>query len=1027
MTLPELSLKRPVFITVLNLLIVLIGVVALTRLPVRELPQIISAEVTVTVAYTGASPEVIDAQISSVVEGALAGITGLRSMMSETERGSTRTVLTFDPGIDIDFAANDVRSAIDTIVAELPDDADPPVVEKNNSQAEPVLRLSLSSTSMTPMELTDWASRNLTERLSRLPGVARASIFGARDPAMRIWLDTSAMAEHSVTAQDVISALGSWNLELPTGDIETGARQIQLLARTRLGTPEEFSEIVVRDQGARPFLLGDVARVEVAPEATESNFRTNGVSGLGIGIQAQAQANTVLISEAVRAEVNRIVPNLPDGMTLEITSDEAVFIESTIAEVLRVFVEAIVLVMVVIFLFLGSVRLSLVPVVTIPISLLGAAISMLILGFSINILTLFALILAIGIVVDDAIIVLENIQRHKREGVTTIEAVRRGTNQVNFAVIAITAVLAAVFLPVSFMEGEIGQLFAEFGIVLTVAVLVSGFVALTLSPVLASLVMRDDERANLLTRTSERVLGALERTYRAILSRLLHAPVALLALTGFVMGMAWVVYGQLPQQLIPNEDRGQFRIYLAAPQGTSLERTDVITAQVEAILDPLRRTRSPEGVIESVSTIVGHTGDIRRAQIEVNLVPWNERSVTVEDVLAELGPQLDAVTDAMLMTRVTGGLGGGAEDGLQWMLGGPDVETAAEWAEELAELLEETGRFEEVEIDYAVNQPAAMITIDRARAQDLDVDAHAVTQTLQVLFASHSVGEYARDGRQYPVILQAAAGDRASLAALDRVQIRNERGDLIPLSSFVSVETGAAVPEIIRFDRAHSVEMEADLGEDADLGAAIAAVESAARELPAGATIAWQGQADDYLRASSGIVMVFALGLVIVYLVLAAQFESFTTPLTILLTVPLGLAGAVGTLFLAGASINIYSQVGLVLLVGLLAKNGILIVEFANQLREEGRSLYDAALEGAVTRLRPVIMTTITMVLGALPLALASGPGAESRRAVGLVITGGLSFGLLLTLFLIPVVYVLVERASSRGRRRPNVEHVPAL
>ncbi|TBN44102.1 efflux RND transporter permease subunit [Paracoccus subflavus] len=1012
MSLPDLSLRRPVTAAVLNLLIVLIGAVAISRLPVRELPQIEAAQITVRVEYTGAAPDVVDSQVASLIEGALAGVTGVTAMETESERGRMRTVLTFDSGRDIDAAANDVRNAVDRIVGRLPEQADRPQVDKNDSEGDPVLRLSLSSPDMSPIELSDYADRFIVDRMSRLPGVANTATFGARSPAMRIWLDQSRMAAYGITTGDIIAALQANNIELPAGEIETGARQLQVLAQTRFSTADTFRQVVIRaDDSGRPLRLGDVATIEEGPEQRESIFRANGVISLGLGIQPQAQANTVAISRAVRAELDRIAPTLPEGMQLAVTADEAVFIESSIAQVLKVFAEAVGLVIAVIFLFLGSLRLALIPVVTIPVSALGAGLAMLALGFSINILTLFALILAIGLVVDDAIVVLENIQRHRAMGKSRLQAARDGAAQVSFAVIATTAVLISVFVPISFMEGEIGKLFAEFGIVLAVAVAVSALVALTLSPVLAARIMPREERPNLLTRGMDRIIGALERAYGAVLDRLIARPVPIMAVTAFAMAASLAVYQHLPRQLTPDEDRGQIRIIVNAPQGSSLAYTDAATRQVEALLEPLREN----GTVTNVTTIVGTWGEVRRSLLFVNLAPWDERDISVDQVIADLRPQLSRITEAAVFVRAAGGLGLSSGQGnVTWMLGGPDVGRTAAWADDLAAELEGDPRLASVEVSYSANQPGANLSIDRARAQDLGLSADTIAQTLQVLFASRSVGEYTSDGRQYPVILQASPEDRNSVEDMLSVFLRNDRGDLIPLSAFASVETGATAPAINRFDRLISVGMEADIAPGTDLAGAMAAVEEAAADLPAGSVLAWDGQARDYLDSAGGIATVFAMSLVIVFLVLAAQFESFRTPLTIMLTVPLGLAGAVLTMWLTGGTVNVFSQVGMILLIGIMAKNGILIVEFANQLRDEGKPLVEAAREGAVTRLRPVLMTTIATILGAVPLAIATGAGSESRRAIGAVIVGGLSLAFVLTLLITPVIYVMIE--GVRGK-----------
>ncbi|WP_319518884.1 efflux RND transporter permease subunit [uncultured Martelella sp.] len=1020
MTLPDFSLSRPVFATVINLFIILVGAVALMALPVRELPQVDTAEVTINTDYFGAAPDVVDAQVTSIIEGAVAGISGLQSMYSESERGGMRTVLTFDPSRDIDSAANDVRAAVDRVAEDLPEEAARPEVEKNDDEGDPVVRLSLTSPAMTPLELSDYADRYIVDRLARLPGVANASIFGERAPAMRIWLEPERMAGLGVTTGDIVAALEENNIELPAGEIETAARQLQLTANTRFTSAGEFEQIVIRDDGSRPLRLGDVARVEVGAERTESYFRSDSQTALGIGVQPQAQANSVSISRQVRAELERLRPQLPEGMNIQVTTDEAVFIESSIRQVLRVFTEAVLLVTAVIFLFLGSGRLSLIPVVTIPVSVLGAIIALWLLGFSINILTLFALILAIGLVVDDAIVVLENTQRHRAMGLTRLEAARKGANQVNFAVVASTAVLIAVFLPISFMEGEIGQLFGEFGITLAVAVAVSGLVALTLSPVLAARLMPREDRPGMMLRTVNAIIRRIETGYRKSLGWALSRPAPVLAIAAFAIAAACGLWRELPQELTPDEDRGQFRIFVVAPQGANLDYTDAAVRDIEALLEPFRS----DGTVSNVTSIVGVWGELRRAMIFVNLAPWEERDVTLQDVISTLRPQLNQNGDVATGIRPSGGLGiGGGRGGIQFMLGGPDIERAAEWSETLTAGLENDPGLDGVQAGYAANQPGAMLSIDRERARDLGLDARMIAETLQTLYASRSVGEFTADGRQYPVMLQAAAEDRNNLADILNLMVRNTSGDLVSLSGFASVVPTATAPAIARFDRVHSVEIEADLVEGTDLAEAMARIETAVSSLPAGATLSWDGQAADYLRASGDVAMVFGLALAIVFLVLAAQFESFRTPFVVMLTVPLGLAGAILSLWLGGQSVNIYSQVGLVLLVGLMAKNGILMVEFTNQLRERGSTLRDAVIEGAVTRLRPIMMTTIATVFGALPLATATGAGAESRVAIGLVIVGGLSFTFVLTLFITPLAYFLIEGFTSP---RTDKEAVPA-
>ncbi|WP_108661212.1 efflux RND transporter permease subunit [Acuticoccus kandeliae] len=1018
MTLSGLSLKRPVTATVANLLIIVVGISALLNLPVRELPDIDAAQVTVGVTYTGAAPDVVDAQITAIVEGAVAGIPGLDTMTSEAERGSSRTVLSFDTSRDIDEAANDVRAAVDSIISDLPDDAERPVVRKNDNQSDPVVRLALTSDRMSPIELTDYADRYIVDRLARLSGVANVTIFGERAPAMRIWLDMTKMAAHGITVGDITSALQDNNLERPAGEIETPARQIQVLTRTRFQTVAEFENLVLRDDGARPILLADVATVEPGAENTDSNFRADGRTAVGLGVQQQSQANTMAISSAVKAELEKIGPTLPAGTALKITSDDAIFIGASLREVVIVLGQALALVIAVIVLFLGSPRAAAVPVVTIPISLLGAIGGIYLAGFTVNLLTMFALILAIGLVVDDAIVVLENIQRRMSLGEDRRVASERGADQVNFAVIATTLVLIAVFIPISMMEGSVGQLFAEFGVTLAIAVAVSSFVALTLCPVLAARLLPKSTEPGRFTRIVDTVLNGLNNVYRRILSRVLDRPVLTLGVAIFLMASAVAIYERLPSALTPQEDRGMFMVDVTTPQGSNLKTTDAAARRVEAALETLRE----EGLVTDTTAIVGSWGDLRRAMIIVRLANWEDRTVGQTEIINGLRRQFAAINSATIRIFAPSGLRvrGGGRGGMQVMVGGPDIESAAAAGELLAEAMRGSDRFAGTQLQYNPNQPGATVAIDRQRARDLGLDAGTIAETVQVLIASRSVTEYTDRSRQYPVVLQAEASGRDNLDDLENIFVRTGGGDLVPLSGFVTITEEASAPSLSRFERVPSVEIGADLTAGTDIGAAIDFVRAAAEDLPIGTTIEFQGEAATFLETSGGTQLVFLMALLIVFLVLAAQFESFIQPVVILATVPLALTGAFGTLWWAGASLNVYSNVGLILLVGLMAKNGILIVEFANQLREEGRPLREAILEGSVLRLRPILMTTISTVLGAVPLTLATGAGAASRVSIGVVICGGFTFASILTLFVTPVVY---ELAARLFRRAPAEEH----
>lgn len=1019
MTLSELCLRRPVLAVVASVLIAVFGIAALGRLPVRELPDVDTAEVTVSVSYLGAAPAVVDAEVTTVIERAVSGVPGIRSISSEAELGGSRSVIEFDTTRDIDNAANDVRAAVQAVAADLPEEADPPEVQKNDSQSEPVVRLTLTSDRLSPAELTDYAERSVIDRLETVDGVASVEIYGERAFAMRIWLDPQAMAARGVTVGDVREALENNNVELPAGEIETASRTFQVRTETRLADPAAFEDLILRAEGGLPVRLGEVARVELGVESDDSAFRANGTAAIGLGVLRQSRSNTIAISEAVREAVERVGAGLPEGMALAVSSDDAVFIRASIVEVLKTLAIAVALVVAVIFVFLASARATIVPAVTIPIALLGACAGIALAGFSINILTLFALILAIGLVVDDAIVVLENIERRVEKGESPLLASALGSRQVTVAVIATTLTLIAVFLPLSFLQGEVGRLFTEFGIVLSIAVAVSTFVALTLCPVICARVLKPGAREGRFARLVDGAFERLAGGYRRALGAAIRAPALVLAAAALLSGAAVALYEAIPKDLTPEEDRGVFFVSVDAPQGSNLAYTDAAVREVEARLAPLRE----EGVVEDVLSIVGRYGEVASAFLVVSLSDWSERDRTPQELVSELRPAFAAITRAEVRAFAPSGLGVGGGSGIDAVVSAPSFEAAAEWSAALERALREDDALTDVDRDYALTQPGYDIRVDRERARDLGIDVAAVSRALQALFASAEVTEFIDRDRQYPVILQAEEAGRDGPGDLSRVTLRAEGGAVVPLDGLIEVERRASVQAYNRYDRQPSVEVSAQLADGVDLGTGIERVEAAAADLPEGASIAFTGAAQDFLRTGGGVTLVFGAALLVVFLVLAAQFESFVHPVIVMLSVPLAATGALVTLTLAGQSLNIYSQVGLVMLIGLMAKNAILIVEFANQLRDEGREVRDAVLEASVVRLRPILMTVASTVLGAVPLVLSSGAGAEARGAIGLVIIGGFASASVLTLFLTPVLYdLLAPFARPRGAVQRRLE-----
>lgn len=1007
MTLSDISVRRPVLAAVASLLLIVFGIGALRDVPVRELPDVDNAVVSITTTYRGAAPEVIDTDITETIEGAVASIAGIRSISSESRQGRSRVTIEFDAGRDIDVASNDVRDAVGRIRDNLPQEADQPEVEKADADADPVMRLAVTSDRMTTPEITDYIDRFIIDRLATLDGVANVRVYGDRAFAVRIWLDRRALAARKLTVEDVQQALRRNNVELPAGEVESQDRQLTVRLNSRLASIEDFRDVVLDRVAGYPVRLRDVARVEPGVENDTTIARSDGRDAVGMAIQRQSQSNTLQISNAVRAEVARLTPTLPEGMEIIIGSDDALFVGASIREVVTALAISLVLVVLVILLFLRSARATLIPAITIPVSLLGCVILIAIWGFSINTLTLLALLLAIGLVVDDAIVVLENIQRRIENGETPLVAAVKGARQVTFAVLATSVTLIAVFVPLSFMPGQVGKLFVEFGWVMAGTVAISTFVALSACPALASKVLKPG--TGVVPSDEYAPRGWLQTGYAALLARALGAPLVVLAIGFSITAGAYVFYDTLPRELAPREDRGVGFVPLSAPQGSTVAYSDQAARQVEDILAPLRE----EGIIETVFTFTGWGNRAWRSFVVFRLVPWEDRDVPISDVVRRIAPQMAEVTIARGFPVTPAGLGlRGNSTPVRVVIGGPDFDSVKDWSQQLLDRAEQIDGLVNPEINFEQNLPQLDITIDRERADDLGISVETIANTMQTMLASRQMTTFVSRGREYPVIAQAEEADRRTPSDINNIFVRSGDGQtLVPLGALVTLDENAAAPSLRRFDRLPSIQLSGALAPGTDLGTVLNQIEAAADEiLPAEAALGYEGQSRTFKDTSAGVGLVFALSLLIVFLVLAAQFESFLHPVTILLTVPAGVAGAIYAMALGGLSINVYSQIGIILLIGLVAKNGILIVEFANQLRDEGLEVRDAVLQAAVLRLRPIIMTVISTVLGALPLVLASGAGAESRNAIGTVIIAGLSLATVLMLVVTPVLYNLLAR-----------------
>lgn len=1015
MILSDVSIKRPVFATVLSLLIVVFGLAALLGLPVREYPDIDPPVVSISTDYIGAAAEVVDTQITQVVEGAISGIEGIRSIESSTEQGESRTSIEFTISRNVDIAANDVRDAVSRIADQLPEEAEAPVVQKADSDARPMMWVTLRSDIWDSAELSDFAERVLADRLSVLDGVADVRIGGERRYAIRVWLDRERLAARDITVAEVERSLRANNVELPAGSVDSSTRNFTVRAEGRLTNVEQFRDLVIRRDGNDLLRLGEVANVQMGVESDVSRLRANGKTAIGMGIIRQSKANTVAVSDAVRAELEKIRETLPPEVTIAESYDESIFIRASIKEVVFTLAIAVSLVILVIFLFLRSWRATLIPAVTIPVAVIGAFIGLGFLGFSINVLTLLAVILAIGLVVDDAIVMLENIQRRIDEGEPPLLASYRGAKQVAFAVIATTLTLVAVFVPISFMGGNIGRLFAEFGFTLAAAVVVSSLVALTLAPMLCSKWLRhspESAEGHRLWAASEKVLNGLTHGYERMLRFALNQPGLLLGLGLVGLIVAIVIFPRLPQELAPTEDRGVIIMPTSAPRGSTVEFTDHYVRQAEQELLPYLE----DGVSNRLLSIVGFRDEEDNAFMIMGLVPWEDREIKQQQITSELRGKLSQVTGIRAIAVNPPGLGQrGFDQPVEFVVAGPDYESVQAWSEEIVERAKDNPNLLNLDTDFELTRPELRVSIDRERAADLDVTIEDVGLTLQTMLASRQVTTYLDRGREYDVILQAADADRATPSDLGQIFLRpREGGTLIPLQALVSVEEIGANPDLRRIDRLPAVVISASLADGYDLGAALTYLNNLAVDnLPPEARVSYKGLSREFQESSSAIYVTFGLAFVIVFLVLAAQFESWIHPLIIMLSVPLAVTGALLGLWWAGISLNIYSQIGIIMLLGLMAKNGILIVEFANQLRDKGYEVRDAILEGASLRFRPVLMTTISTVFGAVPLVLATGAGAESRASIGIVILGGLVFATTLTLFIIPVLYNLLARFAK--------------
>ncbi len=1026
MVLSDLSIRRPVLATVMSLALMLVGIVSYQRLSVREYPKIDEPVVTVETTYKGASAQIIESQVTQILEDSLAGIEGIDVMSSISRSEKSQITLRFRLDRNVDVAASDVRDRAGRVRAALPSEIDEPVIAKVEADAQPILYLAFSSDRHSPLEVTDFADRYVKDRLQNLPGVAQVRIFGERRFAMRLWLDPQRMAAYRVTPQDVENALRKQNVEIPAGRVESVAREFTVVSETDLRTPDEFERIILRDDSGYLVRLRDVGRAEIGALDERVSARFNGRGAVALGVVKQSTANPLDVSKAVNAALGSIRAALPDGMGVEVAYDTSVFISKSIDAVFHTIFEAIVLVVLVIFFFLRSLRATLVPLVTIPVSLIGGFAVMYACGFSINTLTLLSMVLAIGLVVDDAIVMLENIFRYVEEGMAPFQAALKGSREIGFAVIAMTITLAAVYAPISLMTGRTGRLFIEFALALAGAVIVSGFVALTLSPMMCSKLLKHQTKHNILYRLIEAFLNGLTNAYRGLLRLSLRArPLVLLIGLG-VAAASYFLFTGLKSELSPVEDRGTIVGIAIAPEGSTLDYTMSYAQRMETLFRAIP-------VLEKFFVVVGFPV-VNQGIAFVRLVDWEEREVKQQAITAQLFPKMFGIPGILGFVTNPPSLGQSPIDKPVNFV----IQTSLPF-EELQRmvnaLMAEARSFPgliNLDTDLKLNKPELRISLDRDKAADLGVDVDTVGRTLETFLGGRQVTRFKKDGKQYDVIVQVADVDRRNPDDIAAIYVRGGTttaggtAPMISLANLVHIEERVAPKELNHFNKLRSATLTATLAPGTSLGEALTFLQGAAqRVLPTTAQTDYAGQSREFRESASGLYFVFVLALAFIYLVLAAQFESFIDPFVIMLTVPLSMTGALAALQFSGGTMNVYSQIGLVTLVGLITKHGILIVEFANQLQRSGTDIRKAVEEAAVMRLRPILMTTGAMVLGAVPLANAHGAGAESRQAIGAVIVGGMTLGTLLTLFVVPTVYSYLARKSPFPADEAMDGHAP--
>ena len=1003
----ELTVKRPVLASVISLFLVLIGIISYDKLTIREYPDIDKPVITVSTIYRGASAEIMERDVTQVLEDSISGISDIKEIKSDSKNEFSSIKIEFNLNRDMDSAANDVREKVSRVSSLLPKESNQPRVSKSDTDARAVMWIGFSSDQLSAIELNDYLDRNIIDRLSILPGVASITIGGERKYAIRVWLDPDKMSSRNITVTDILRAINSENIEKPAGRLDSNTRELELQMTSKLSDINEFENIVLKIVNGSKIRLSDVARLTIGAETDRGFLRANGKNAIGLGIVRQTKSNVLKVTDAVKSEIEKIRPSLPSNIEMKIGYDQSIFVRESINQVRFALFISMLMVIGVIYYFLRSPSATVIPAITIPISVTATFYIIYLLGYSLNVLTFLALVLAIGLIVDDSIVVLENIKRRIDNGESVYDGSILGAKQITFVVIATTIVLISVFLPLSFMEGKTGRLFIEFGVVLSFAVIFSSIVALTLTPMLCSKLLDTSNSLDL----EPTVVSKFRNYYKKSLVDSQNNPKKVYIFSLVMILISVLIFQFINKELAPTEDRGVFIIIVSTPEGSTLQYTDNIVKEVESTLEPYKEKEEIQTIFAVVAPgFSGKPGAVNTAYLFATLTGWDQRRHQ-KDIVREIFPKLLSIPGAKVIAINPPSLGGSRfTPGIQFVISGNNYDDIYNWANIIIDK-SSSMRIRNSDIDYKITNPRLNLNVDRDKAYELGVTAEEIGTTIETLLASNKVTTFSKDGLTYNVILQAEENFRINKNNLDNIFIKSPTSNsLIPLSNLVTYDETSTSNSLKRINRMPSTIFSASLLPGYPLGDALEELTTLARNnLPSNASVSFTGASKEYFESGNSLLVTILFAILIVYLVLSAQFESFKNPLTIMLTVPIALTAGLYTLFLTGTSLNVYSQIGFLMLIGLIAKNGILVVEFANQLRNEGYSIDDAIIESSLTRLRPVLMTTISTLLGAIPLVLSSGAGAESRYSMAIVVFGGITLSALITLYLIPALYRFIE------------------